>query len=100
MSKIIINRAAGYSNKLRKIKLILNNEEIGKIEDDEIKTIDLEPGKYKIKAEIDWCQSNEIEFNIVEDEIRKFNLRGTNPFLILYYITFGRNKYLKLDLEK
>jgi hypothetical protein len=97
MTQITVNRISGYSNKLRKIKLILDNQEIEEIKDGEIKTIKVTPGKHKLIAKIDWCKSNEIELNIKEEENRQVILKGTNSFLALYYITFGRNSYLKLE---
>ena len=100
MAQITVNRISGYSNKLRKIKLVLDNQEIDEIKDGEIRTIKVTPGKHKLIAKIDWCQSNEIELNIKDEENRQVTLKGTNPFLVLYYITFGRNSYLKLESTK
>ena len=97
MAKITINRISGFSNVLRKIKIILDGQEIDEIKDGEIKSIEVSPGRHKLIAKIDWCQSNEIEFNIAEGEYRRFLLKGTNPFLGLYYITIGRKSYLKLE---
>lgn len=97
MSKITVNRISGYSNAMRKIKLVLNNQVVETIKDGEMKTINLTPGKYKLKAKIDWCRSNEIEFDISEGETKKVKLQGTSPFYGIYYITFGFNKYLKLE---
>lgn len=99
MAQITISRIPGYSNKLRKIKLVLDNQVIDEINDGEIKTINVNPGKHILKAKIDWCQSNEIALNIKEGENKEVSLIGTNPFLALYYITFGRNKYLKLEIK-
>jgi hypothetical protein len=96
MTKIIINRASEYSNKLRDIKILLNDKEIGKIKDGESKTFPIQPGKYQLIAKVDWCSSNEITLNINEGEVKRFSLNGTSSFLALYYITFGRNKYLNL----
>ncbi|WP_127844832.1 hypothetical protein [Psychroflexus aestuariivivens] len=99
MAQITINRISGYSNKLRKIKLVLDNQVKYKIKDGEDKTINVNPGKHILKAKIDWCQSNEIKLDIKEGENKNISLKGTNPFLALYYITFGRNKYLKLEIQ-
>ena len=75
----------------------MDNQEIDEIKDGEIKTINVSPGKHILIAKIDWCQSNALELNINEGENRKVSLKGTNPFSALYYITFGRNSYLKLE---
>ncbi len=97
MAIISINRLSGYSNKFRKIKLVLDHQVIAELKDGEIKIINVSPGPHTIKAEIDWCQSNEIELTIREGETKELVLKGTNPFLALYYITFGRKNYLILE---
>lgn len=98
MAIISINRLSGYSNKFRKIKLVLDHQVIAELKDGEIKIINVSPGPHTIKAEIDWCQSNEIELTIREGETKELVLKGTNPFLALYYITFGRKNYLLLEM--
>lgn len=96
MAKIIINRTTEFSNLIRAIEIYLGNEKIGTIKDGESKEFEVEPGEYKLRAKIDWCGSNKINFTIEKDEVRRYNLSGTNPFLALYYITFGKDSYLKL----
>ena len=96
MAKIIINRTTEFSNLIRSIEIHLGNKEIGTIKNGESKEFEVEPGKYELRAKIDWCGSNKINFTIGENEVLRYNLSGTNPFLGLYYITFGRNRYLKL----
>ena len=101
MPKITVKRISEYSNKLRNIKLFMDGQEIYKIQSGEIKTINVSPGKHKLVAKIDWCQSNEIEVDTKEEDNISVILKGTNPFLGLYYITFGRKRYLKLEtMEK
>ena len=99
MSQITVKRSSEYANKLRKIQLVLDDQVIDEIEDGEIKTIKVKPGKHILKAKIDWCQSNEIVFNINEGEDKEFFLKGTSPLLALYYITFGKDKYLQLEIR-
>lgn len=96
MTKIIINRTTEFSNLIRSIEIYLGNEKIGTLRDGESKVFEVEPGEYELRAKIDWCGSNKINFTIGKDEIRRYNLSGRNPFLGLYYITFGKDSYLKL----
>lgn len=99
MSQITVKRSSEYANKLRKIKLVLDDQVIEAIDDGETKTIQVKPGSHKLKATIDWCQSNEIVFNINEGEDKEFSLKGRSPMLALYYITFGKDKYLQLETQ-
>jgi len=95
MARIIINRSSEYSNKFRSIEIYLNGNKIGEIKDGESKEYEIEPGDHILKAKIDWCNSNLINFK-VNDETKRFNLNGRNPFLALFYITFGKDQYLEL----
>jgi hypothetical protein len=96
MAKIIINRSSEYSNNLRSIGIYMNDKKIGDIADGESKEFEVEEGEYRLRAKIDWCRSNPIDVKINHDEILRFNLSGRNPFLALYYITFGKDQYLEL----
>ncbi|MCC7454768.1 MAG: hypothetical protein IT222_11415 [Crocinitomix sp.] len=100
MAQIRIDRISGYSNKYRKIKLVLNEQVVGSINDGEIKIINVPAGKHKFKAKIDWCQSNELEFNLEEGAKIELILKGTNPFFAIYYIFFDTKNYLVLDHKK
>ena len=99
MPQITVNRTSEYSNRLRKIQLLLDNQVIGEIKNGEVKIINVNPGKHTFKAKIDWCYSNEIEFNINNEENKEFSLKGTSSLLALYYITFAKDKYLKLEIQ-
>lgn len=96
MGKIIINRSNEFSNYLRSVEIHLDDKKIGSIKNSESKTFEVAPGKYVLNAKIDWCTSNKIHFEIGSDQTLRYNLTGTNPFFYLYYITFGRKRYLKL----
>lgn len=96
MSKIIINRSNEFSNLLRSIEIHLGKTKIGEVGNGESKVFEVDPGKYILKAKIDWCTSNDIHIEVSSDDIFRYNLTGRNPFLALYYITLGRKNYLKL----
>lgn len=97
MAQISISRVSQYSNKLRKIKIVLNDQVVDHISDGETKVLNVRAGKHRLMAKIDWCQSNILELDLLEDESKDITLKGTNPFLILYFITFGKNSYLSLE---
>ncbi|WP_158962608.1 hypothetical protein [Myroides fluvii] len=97
MSKIVVKRSSEFSNKARKIAIYLGEKKIGTIEDGETKVFDIPSGHHTLTAKIDWCKSNDLSFTIQEGKMQYFNLKGTSPFFALYYITFGKNKYLKLE---
>jgi hypothetical protein len=96
MAKIIINRSTEFSNRIRAIRIYIDKQKIGEIYDGESKEFEISPGKHTLKAKIDWCGSNTIEFVASEEDTPRFSLCGTDPFLALFYITLARNRYLVL----
>ncbi|WP_261512867.1 hypothetical protein [Chryseobacterium paludis] len=96
MTKLIINRSSEFSNALRSIGIFLGDKKIGEIKDGESKEFEVMPGIYQLRAQIDWCRSNVINLEINLDEVLRYNLSGRNPFLSLFYVTLGKDHYLKL----
>ena len=104
ISKINLKRDGQYADSLRKYKIFLDGKEIATISRSEEKEFQINPGKHKIQLKLDWVQSNEIEFEIKRNEnltlVCGSNLKGLKIFLGLLYITFWKNKYLYIELEK
>lgn len=134
MAKLIIKRKKELVNSMRDIELFLDQTLIGTISNGKTEVFDVEPGTYKLKAEIDWCGSRVQEVNIRDGESRIIELSGYKygNFLMpavllagllavvldniiqydlsfrarfifvpgflymLYYLSFGKNKYLRL----
>lgn len=96
MPKIKIHRTSQYSNRFRNIGLYLDGNKIVEIADGKSTEFEVEKGQHNLIAKIDWATSNEINFDVNEEDVG-FNLAGTSPFLALYYISFGRKNYLRLE---
>ena len=137
MTQLIINRSSAWANKLRDIKIFLDDVEVAQIADGCSQTLNLPPGDYEIHAKVDWCCSKQIAVSLKEGDQKEINLSGYkfsnhthvlallfvagsilydylelprtfgyNPLIIttlivfavnVYYITFGRKKYLRLN---
>lgn len=95
MPTIKIQRSSEYANRFRNMLLFLDGVEVAKIANGVTIELEVEKGVHTLIAKIDWATSNEVQFEIKEQTL-SFELTGTNPFLALYYITFGRDKYLNL----
>ena len=102
-SKIIIKRDKQYADSIRNYKIFLDGEKIYTISNGEEKEFQIGPGKHSIQLKIDWCKSNQIEFEIKDNQKLNFlcgsNLKGLNIFLSLLYATIWRKKYLYIKLE-
>lgn len=74
MSKITVTRPKEWTNRLRSYTLYLDDQKLGTVGNDEIKTFDVPPGKHKLRAKVDWCGSREQEFTVADSEMKYFRL--------------------------
>jgi hypothetical protein len=63
-------------NRLRRYDLLLDGKTVGKIKNDEIIELDISEGRHTLKGSIDWCTSNELDFNVSEGEIKYLKISG------------------------
>lgn len=103
-SKINVKRESQYTDYMRKYKIVLDGEEIDTISKGEEKELQIFPRNHKIQLKIDWCKSNEIEFEIKRNENLNFlcgsSAKGWKFFSDFLYLTVWRNKYLYIELVK
>ncbi len=99
MSKLIVIRSSEYVNLFRDYKIFVDGSEHGSLSNGASIEIDLQPGRHRIQLKIDWCSSNEVEFEVAENEIRTYKVEAAKwaSLLMIYYITLGRNTFLKLS---
>ncbi|WP_300666931.1 hypothetical protein [Fluviicola sp.] len=104
MAKLELTRVSEYANKVRDIKVFIDNQQVGTISNGQTKTFDIPEGKqHVLQVKIDWCTSNPVEFDIDEHETKRFTMSSFakhNPlgtFAAIYYITVASNKYLHLE---
>ena len=69
MWKLIIKRSSEWNSRLRDIGIYLDNKKIGEIRNGEFKEFDVPEGTHKLKAKIDWCRSETLDFKSSENEI-------------------------------
>lgn len=100
--EIEIIRPKQFADKMRDYHLWADDREIAVIKPNSTQTIQLPEGVKSLRATIDWCSSP--EFGI--DNFQGNKLVVKNSFaggivralvLPLYYVTFGRDKYLKIE---
>lgn len=96
---IVINRKnLSHRDKSRNYEIIIDGEICDKIKNGETKNIDISPGHHTINLKIDWCRSNTIEFDILDNETIEFDCGNSmHTWRILFsliYVTFLKNKYL------
>lgn len=103
MATLRITRTSEYANRLRKIRLVLDNKELSLIANGETKDFEITAGVHTLQAKIDWCSSNRLTFTVAESGIKSFDLSSfakkstLGIFSAIYYITFGAGKYLNIE---
>jgi len=103
MTTLRLTRSNEYANRRRSIKILIDGKEAGKVDNGETKNFEVESGSHTVQAKIDWCSSRKVNFDISDNETRLFALNSFANgnilalFMTSYYITFGANRYLKLE---
>ena len=76
MAKLVIARSSEWNNRARRINIILDGEQIGKIANGDTKEFEIAAGMHTLKAKIDWCGSRDMPFMINEGEVKTVSLSG------------------------
>ncbi len=100
--EITVFRPIQCNDKFRDYKLIVDNKVVASLKRGETKVILLPEDANTIKAKIDWCTSPSFPVSsITSGKITVKNSFSDNVFkflfLPLYYISFGRGKYLTIE---
>lgn len=96
-------RPKQYQDRIRDYQILIDGIEVTTIEPGGTKLITVPDDAELIQAKIDWCYSPKIKLEEVKSGklIVKNNIGGSflaSLFLPLYYITFGREKYLTIEV--
>jgi hypothetical protein len=76
MAKLVIKRTSEWNNRMRDIKIYLDNSLIGTIGDGEVKEFQVPAGNHTLRFRIDWCGSGELKFDISGNETRFMEVSG------------------------
>ena len=76
MGKIRIVRSNQYLNKRNNFKIMLNGQYIGSLASAEIQEYEVGLGKNNLNIKVDWSvyRSNELDFQVEENETKTFNV--------------------------
>ncbi|MEO2281030.1 hypothetical protein [Pseudoalteromonas pernae] len=99
--EIEITRPKQYQDKFRDYYLWVDDKEVGKIKPNSTAIYCIPDSAQKIRFTIDWCSSPEFALkDIQSNKLTVANTFGSNWFsallLPLYYITFGKSRYLTI----
>ena len=101
MVVITVRRGTSYADRFRAYNIVLDGAVIGKVKRGESVELQASPGHHAIMLKIDWCRSNEVEFNVGLDEKIYFecgsSLTGWKVLLAIFYLILLPHKYLWLQ---
>ena len=100
--EIVVTRPKQYQDMIRDYHLIIDGEKAAKIKPNSTQTINIPDNAEYIQAKIDWCSSPKLYIkDLSTNKILVKNSFAGNfikaLLLPLYYITFGKGKYLTIE---
>jgi len=100
--EIKVSRPKQFADMSRDYHLLVDGKKIVSLKRGECQTVVVPEESTTIKAVIDWCSSPELSIKDIKgNEIVVKNSFADNLLLMLiaspYYITFGKNRYLKIE---
>jgi len=103
LMEIQITRPNQFQDKIRNYNLIIDGEKVTEIKPNSTQKISIPDNAEYIQAKIDWCSSPIFYINsLTSDKLIVKNSFGDSLIKILlffglYYITFGKEKYLVIE---
>src|SRR5258708_2235668 len=99
-AQITVRRTTSYADRLRAYKVRLDGVVVGSVRARDSVTIPVAPGKHSLVLQIDWCGSDQIDFEARPEEQIVFecgsSLTGWRLLLALFYVVFKTKRYLWL----
>ena len=98
---IEVTRPKQFADLTRDYRLLADGQEVALIQRGTTHKVSLPAGTKTLTAYIDWCYSPEFAVSDIQDgRIVVKNAFASNPLkallLPLYYVSFGKHKYLKI----
>ena len=99
-AQITVRRTTSYADRLRAYKIKIDGVITGAVRAHESVTIPVSSGRHSLVIRIDWCGSQQIDFDVQPGEHIFFecgsSLAGWRVLFAFFYIIFRTNQYLWL----
>ncbi len=101
--KIYVSRPKQWADMFCAYMLHIDGKKVAKIRRGQTIGLNIPDGASILSGKINWCSSNEIDIAELspDDKLEiknSFSPEGLSPYVPIYYVTFGRKKYLKLEI--
>lgn len=98
-TQITVRRTTSYADRWRAYEVKVDGVVVGSVRARESVTVPVNPGKHSLVLRIDWCGSEQIDFEVQPGEHVFFDcgsLAGWRIVLAIFYILFRTREYLWL----
>jgi hypothetical protein len=90
-----------WRDRLRAYAIVVDGDAKGSIRGGETTTIEVDPGRHRVRTKIDWCRSADVEFELRErDEAILLCRPNGSVVSVLLYVTIWCTRYLDLQLVR
>ena len=79
-ASITVIREGGWSDKLRKWRILIDGEEVGEMKEGDTFRYEISPGGHELTMKIDWASSETLPFEIAPGEEVSFVCRPGRRF--------------------
>ena len=95
----ITREPGGWRDRLRAYEVWVNGEKRAEIRAGEQRVIDVAPGPVEIFLKLDFVRSRIVRLDVLEGAEPHLHCRPRSAITALYGITFGRNRYMHLQIQ-
>src|SRR4051794_15244044 len=87
-----------WIDRARAYKVMVDGNEVGRVRRGETQTFQIAPGPHEVHMGIDWARSPSVEGDFAEGGDTRLRCGpNANPLTVLWFTTFGRKKYVRLE---
>lgn len=89
-----------YTDRLREYHVLIDEQRVGTLRYGETGTYPVEAGSHRVQIRIDWTRSQPQTVEVTVGKTAALECRGRNPLGALYWISVGRNRYVRLEIAR
>jgi hypothetical protein len=87
--KLVLSRKNEWINRMRPFKVLIDGEEVGKIENGKVEEYELSQINQTVECKINWCYSNKYQITAADGEVIYLQVKnGMKGFWVLYALLF------------
>lgn len=87
----------GLTDLARTYEVVIDGELVGRLEPTETGEYEVSPGPHELFLRIDWGRSEPVEVHLSPGQTARFHCEPrANLLTDIYWITFGRKRYIRL----